>query len=127
MTTSYGREKTHKAISASRQVRSPRELTLTTAIALFRMKVAAMATYGIALVWKSDLTILDRRSPLLSADPSAIEEHGKKLSEVGPAFFESVDSRTSTRHHVTRFGAYCTGQTPPAYAGSAATSARDII
>ena len=57
-------EPCRKAIAASHGTQKPHLLSVTTALALFNMKVAPIATYGLPLIWpklrRRDLELLDR-------------------------------------------------------------------
>jgi hypothetical protein len=60
-------QRTRKAIIASTELRSPQSLSVKTALALFDMKIAPIAWYGIQLLWGklglANLEALDRVKP----------------------------------------------------------------
>ena len=58
------RERTAKAIRAASSIRDPQKLSIGTAEALFRLKIAPIASYGIQLVWErlgeEEFRLMDR-------------------------------------------------------------------
>lgn len=53
-------ERVSKAITSSTSIHSPHRLSISTALALFNLKIAPIATYGIRAVWE-DLTVANLR------------------------------------------------------------------
>ena len=60
-------ERSRKALIASTSIRNPQMLSLSTALSLFDLKIAPIASYGIQLIWEklgvANLKALDRVKP----------------------------------------------------------------